>query len=294
MKIQTFSIVAGSEACNASCPFCISKMTVPNGIPKGRAPEVNWRNFHKACRLAQMCGVTTAMITGKGEPSLFPAQVTEYLEHMEDHDFPIIEMQSNGIPFMKNPDMYDDYLDLWHKKGLTTVAVSIVHHDAEANRRIYLPGSAEYIDLPALTAKLHARGLSVRWACVMIKDHMDVPSRVAALVNAARDNKVEQLTLRPVNKPGEQRNHDDPTWNWTAENHVTPQQVDRVREWLDLGGDKIMTLTHGATVYDVGGQNVCLTDCLSIKPGGEDIRQLIYFPDGRVRYDWQYEGAILF
>ncbi len=31
MKIQTFSIVAGSEACNARCPFCISKMTVPNG-----------------------------------------------------------------------------------------------------------------------------------------------------------------------------------------------------------------------------------------------------------------------
>ena len=81
MKIQTFSIVAGSEACNARCPFCISKMTVAHGIDL-KEPEVNWRNLRKACLLAQACGVTTAMITGKGEPTLFPNQITRYLHEM--------------------------------------------------------------------------------------------------------------------------------------------------------------------------------------------------------------------
>lgn len=27
MKIQTLSVVAGTEACNARCPFCVTGMT---------------------------------------------------------------------------------------------------------------------------------------------------------------------------------------------------------------------------------------------------------------------------
>jgi hypothetical protein len=36
-----------------------------------------------------------------------------------------------------------------------------------------------------------------------------------------------------------------------------------------------------------------LTDCLTVAPAGEDIRQLIFFPDGHLRYDWQYQGSAL-
>jgi hypothetical protein len=50
---------------------------------------------------------------------------------------------------------------------------------------------------------------------------------------------------------------------------------------------------HGAIVYDYRGQNVCLTDALTIEPETDKIRQLIFFPDGHLRYDWQYKGAIL-
>ena len=55
----------------------------------------------------------------------------------------------------------------------------------------------------------------------------------------------------------------------------------------------VMTLIHGAQVYDVQGQNVCLTDSLTIDAKSDDLRQLIFFPDGHLRYDWQYAGAIL-
>jgi hypothetical protein len=47
-------------------------------------------------------------------------------------------------------------------------------------------------------------------------------------------------------------------------------------------------------VYDVDGQNVCLSNCLSNDPQTGDLRNLIFFPDGHVRWDWQYQGAILF
>src|SRR3989304_9471286 len=106
MKIQTFSIVAGSEACNARCPFCISKMTPPLGVTL-KEPKVNWRNFKKACRLAQSCGVTTAMITSKGEPIIFPKQISKYLRAMQIYEFPIIEVQTNGIMIAERPRVYE-------------------------------------------------------------------------------------------------------------------------------------------------------------------------------------------
>ena len=124
MRIQTFSIIAGSEACNARCPFCISKMTPPCGVEL-KQPQVNWRNFGVACELAKQSGVTTAMFTGKGEPTLFPEQISEYLERMAVYEFPLIEMQTNGIRLAEEPEQYKEHLGHWHDDGMTTIAISI-------------------------------------------------------------------------------------------------------------------------------------------------------------------------
>lgn len=290
MKIQTFSIVAGSEACNARCPFCISKMTVPHGVTP-KEPEVNWRNFHKACELARSCGVTTAMLTGKGEPTLFPNQITRYLEEMREFAFPLIEVQTNGIPFMDRPDEYGPHLDRWHDLGLTLFAVSVVHHDPEKNRQIYLPHRERYIDLPELVARLKGRGFSLRLACVMAQGFVDSPEELEGLIGFARSHGVEQLTVRPVNKPDASRSDEAATW---AAAHALPDEsLASIVDHLENRGHRLMTLMHGAVVYDVGGQNVCLTDSLTIESTGEDLRQLIFFPDGHLRYDWQYPGAVL-
>src|SRR3989344_338344 len=117
MRVQTFSILVGSEACNARCPFCISKMTPPLGMEL-KEPEVNWLNFEIACKLAKGCGVITAMFTGKGEPTLFPGQITKYLEKMEKYGFPLIELQTNGIVITEKGEKYDPYLKHWHEKGM--------------------------------------------------------------------------------------------------------------------------------------------------------------------------------
>jgi hypothetical protein len=54
-----------------------------------------------------------------------------------------------------------------------------------------------------------------------------------------------------------------------------------------------MTLPWGAEVYDVGGQNICLANCLTLDPSSDEVRQLIVYPDGSHRFDWRYKGAIL-
>jgi molybdenum cofactor biosynthesis enzyme MoaA len=290
MKIQTFSILVGSEACNARCPFCISKMT-PGGGVQLEEPEVNWRNLRVACRLAERCGVTTAMLTGKGEPTLFPHQITRYLRALAEFDFPLVELQSNGILLAEQADAYSAHLREWYELGLTTIAVSIAHYQPEKNRLIFLPHKQAYIDLPALIRTLHDRGFSVRLACTLAGGFIDDSQSLGELIAFAREHRVEQLTVRPVNRPSSSRNEEASAW--TAEHHLRPEQLNGIQAFLERNGALLMTLVHGARVYDVTGQNVCLTDSLTLDARSDDLRQLIFFPDGHLRYDWQYRGAIL-
>ena len=111
------------------------------------------------------------------------------------------------------------------------------------------------------------------------------------LIGFAREHKVEQLTIRPVNKPSTSRELE--AFNWTEEHHLRPEELEEICTYLESHGSLLMTLIHGASVYDVYGQNVCLTDSLTIAAQTDDLRQLIFFPDGHLRYDWQYPGAIL-
>jgi hypothetical protein len=60
MKIQTLSVVVGGSACNAKCPYCVSKLTgCKNGITEGQKPmEINKRNFNIACNFAKQSGLS--------------------------------------------------------------------------------------------------------------------------------------------------------------------------------------------------------------------------------------------
>ncbi len=294
MKAQLFSIVAGSEACNARCPFCISKMTPPLGIEL-KEPEANWRNFTIAAMLARQSGATTAMITGKGEPTLFPNQITKYLETLQALEaplrFPIVELQTNGIRLQERKDVYDAHLRKWYELGLSIIAVSIVHYDAEKNRQVYTPDKKEYISIPELASYLHGIGFSMRLSCIMADGFIDSAGGLERLIQFAQENSIEQLTVRPVNKPGSSRNA--AVEKWVAERQLKDGRLAEIANYLATHGHALMSLPHGATVYDVNGQNVCLTNSLTIDKAGEDVRQLIFFPDGHLRYDWQHKGAIL-
>jgi molybdenum cofactor biosynthesis enzyme MoaA len=305
MQISTMSVVVGSAACNARCPFCVSKMTPANGVTI-KADQIDYGNWHAACRLAQVAGVTTVLITGKGEPTLFPAQVTEVLTKLKPYDFPIIEMQTNGIPLTKDtiarsdnrmPEVLlptEEVLRRWYDLGLRTIAISNVGYNPAKNHEIYLPYKDEYIDLAALIARLHKIGFGVRLATVLIKGGVDSPEAVDKLLEYAREHKVEQLKLCPVTKPGEAHNEEgNVALGWIKENYVTPEQLLKITQWVQSNGHFVRDLGHNAKVYDVRGQNICLSNCLTVDPDPNAMRQIIYFPDGRVRDSWEFSGAVI-
>jgi hypothetical protein len=125
----------------------------------------------------------------------------------------------------------------------------------------------------------------------MANGFIDRRENLQELVKFAKQHQVEQLTIRPINRPTSSRNQE--VYDWTAQHYLQPGQLADIRDFLEHQGHLLMTLAHGAQVYDLDGQNVCLTDSLTIQATSDSLRQLIFFPDGHLRYDWQYSGAIL-
>ena len=107
MKFKMFSVVVGTESCIASCPFCVSGVKPNEENLKER--KISWRNLKIAGNLANRSGIDTVMLTSRGEPTLFPEQITEYLKHLKEFQFPFVELQSNCIPISLNKEKYEKY-----------------------------------------------------------------------------------------------------------------------------------------------------------------------------------------
>jgi molybdenum cofactor biosynthesis enzyme MoaA len=284
MKIQTFSIVAGTALCNAHCPYCISKMTPKQGINLAE-PRINWRNFRKACRLAQISRVTTVLLTGKGEPTLYPNQLTQFLGHLNEYDFPLIELQTNGILLARKD--YEKHLKKWYDLGLTMIAISIVHQAKEKNQQIF---NQNYPDLEKLANKLHKLGFSIRLSCTMLKGYAGDVNEIEKLIEYAKRIGIEQISLRKLAVPLKSENKN--IVNWAKKHIVDEKETEKIKKFLGKNGNKLLT-SGNAVLYDINGQNVCLTDALTINPETDNIRQIIFFPDGHLKFDWQFKGATL-
>ncbi|MBU2637618.1 MAG: hypothetical protein KJ955_01465 [Nanoarchaeota archaeon] len=289
MRVHALNLVAGTSACNARCPFCISKMTPKNGICL-KARKINLRNLKKACTLAKMSGAATIKITGKGEPTLYPWQITEYLKAIKEFNFPLIELQTNGILLAQQWKKYLPYLNQWYNLGLNTIIISIVHYDAEKNRQLFLPHEKQYTDLPELIAQLHNLGFSIRLSCILVNGFICGKKEAGRLIRFAKNSNVEQLTLIPVTVPKETGN--SPIVLWAKKHALKTAQGKEIRNYLEKQGHRLMELPHGGVIYDLNGQNICIADCLTT-PKDMRIRHLIFFPDGHIRYDWQYKGAVI-
>jgi len=282
MKVQTMSVVVGTAECNAKCPFCVSKIT-----PRAkRVLDINVHNLRKAKLCALRSGVQTILLTGKGEPTLYPEQITQYIDFFKD-DFPFIELQTNGIWLAT--DEANENLKHWYTLGLNTICLSVVHWRENKNKAIYTP-NGEHYDVPILLEKLHSFGFTVRLSCMLVKEYVDNEIEIKKLITFCKNNKVKQLTVRPIYTPDESTNN---VAEWVREHTLPKIMQECISHWFQLHGTQIMRLAHGSVVYDVDGQNVCWANCLTDSTDPEDIRQLIFFPDGTLAYDWRYRGAVL-
>lgn len=294
MKIQTFSVVVGGNACNAKCPYCVSKLTGSgNGIVNGqKAMQINKRNFDIACNFAKQSGVSTVLMTGKGEPLLYQEHIYRYLEMLQKWDFPFIELQTNGILLQK---MDEKVLIDWYNMGLTTVSLSCAHYNDVPNKEIF----GENANLASNVGLLHRIGFSVRISCVGVRGMIDNVGELISFAQWCKFREVEQFTWRPAtNISLDDCGEDDEKMevhDWIRINEVYEKDCREIEEYFNdpKNATVLLELAHGAKVYDHNGQNVSLNSCLTSSTNPDDIRQLIFSSDGHLRYDWVKEGAII-
>tara|TARA_Y100000310_G_C20699447_1_gene828349 strand:+ start:4701 stop:5609 length:909 start_codon:yes stop_codon:yes gene_type:complete len=301
MQIQTFSVLAGTAVCEAKCPFCVSKMTPECGVTT-KKQSINWDNFDDACRFAANGGVSTMLITGKGEPTLSPDDISEYIKRGKKY-FPFIELQTHGMNLKKFSGRSTfSYVPAWKKFGLNTISLSCVHYLQDRNREIY---SSKYRDLEETISLIHTHKMSVRLSCVGIEGYIDNIDDLLGFVEYCKVNKVEQFTWRAVsndvnlselgewrNDTKEERRIRDVHSNTEALS-IPKSVVEEIERYFDLNATLVLKLMHNAKVYSYKGQNVSINSCLTHSPDPTQIRQLIYFPDGHIRYSWTEEGAII-
>jgi len=252
MKIQTLSIVAGTRACDARCPFCVSKMTGVDAL-LGNATDINERNFHKTALLAKQAGTTTVLITGKGEPTLYPQVITRYLELLEPYKFPFIELQTNGIRLGKNSrgargGIHPGTLKTWYGLGLNTIALSTCGVHRSDNRPIY---GEEYPEMGQLVDFVHSVGFSVRLCLMMHYGGIYSPGGLDQVIEFCKVHSVDQLTARSIRKPNS--SVDSEAAEFVEESGLIPSAEKEIYEHIKATGTLIMKLEHGAEVYDVDG-----------------------------------------
>jgi len=292
MKTHTFSIVVGGRDCNASCPWCISKMTESNF--KLPITNVNWRRFETACRIAQQArdGLITVLLTGKGEPTLHPELIEQYLLKLQQYGpFPLIDLQTNGV--LLDPHVDNNLTNLlprWRNHHLTLVCISIAHSDAMANNTLMQIRSKQYDYLRAVHA-IHDAGLAVRLNVTMTRSGMHSADDMEFFINLAKENGIEQLIMREVTMPTHAINA---TVAAVTEKEIPHGASKKLFHYLELhDANRLPDLAHGASVFDYRNQNISVNHCLTDTLDPNDIRQLIFFPGGEIAYDWKYAGARL-
>lgn len=289
MHIQTFSIVVGGVACNAKCPFCVASLTPAVEFNDSAVLNIHVRNFRKAANLAKTAGATTVMLTGKGEPTLYRKQISQYLSMLQEWNFPRIELQTNAI--LLESRIPDEELALWYDMGLDTIAISTAGFDSEINRQIYMPYADNYIDLAKVIARLHRIGFTVRVNCLLFKQGVSSVAGVSGFIQKAKQLNVDQTTIVPINKPGSSLN--SKMMAWVGDNQLDPDTIADISNYLQVHGTLLHTLTGGSQVFDVNGQNVCWATCLTKDAYQQELRNIIYYGTGRVTTSWEFEGGVL-
>jgi len=252
-------------------------------------------NFESAALFAKQANVSTVLLTGKGEPTLYPDEITKILQALRPYNFPFTELQTNGLIIGKSFAADDqksfkfiDELKYWKKLRCNTIAISVCSVKDEENAKIYDP---DYPSLVNTVKNLHSLGFTVRLGLMLIDGMVDNEKSLIEVIDWCKANKVEQLTIRPIRKSEE--TSDETVSHFVETRGLSSDKEEAIRKFVHDNGTQIMTLSHGAIIYDLFDQNICLTDCLTVPQDHDHIRTLIYYRSGLLTYDWQYKGAIL-
>ncbi len=237
-------------------------------------------------------GGFTALITGKGEPTLVPHQKLVNLIKTLYQYTPVVELQTNGA-LLTNKKVKD-----YAQAGLSTIAISCASRDNKFNYQVMSGGIGKSWSLEEKCRLVIKNNLILRLAVVTTKggigDLASFLDFIKWMKTLAPRNYPLQLTVRKMGLPFQYQLKTVRGKKVTK--FVKENQVDTTLIWkyLKNHGHKIITFSWGYEVFDYQGVAVCVSECLTIKPEEDTIRSAILYPDGHLRYSWEFPAAVIF
>lgn len=277
MKINNFQIMVGNEACNAGCKFCISRSTykITDNYPA---------RLEKAKLLGKRLNITTAIITGKGEPTLISSEKLRNIISDLSNSFPVIELKTNALVLTVK-----DLLEYYYN-GLTTVAISRVHYDDKKNNEaMQIKKNQDLTRFKNVTVPI-----CKRLVITMCKGYIDSSKEVAKVIEYVKKIGFHQLTLYPVGKP--QFCHNSKIEKWIEKHSLDINQLQGAEHYLETRGNLITAFDWGGKMFDIDGITILIGSCLDDDKNRQsgNFHSLILGTDGHVRLSWEYKGSMIF
>ena len=116
------------------------------------------------------------------------------------------------------------------------------------------------------------------------------PQKINKLIEYCKLNSIKHLTIRPTSYP---KNSNGKASKWIKKHTLNYDLNKDIKEYIQTNETEVLKLAHGAVVYDINGQNLCLANCLTHNTSTESMRQIIYYSNGTISYDWTTKGSIL-
>lgn len=264
MKANNLTISIPSKGCDKKCPYCISRITgsYPSNL------DLMKKKINKVRTVAHRAGVTSVLMTGKGEPTLNLPDLLDFCYEFEE--FPI-ELQTNGIFLNKN--------------GVGTLEGAI---DVIA---VSIDDISDFERYGLLFHDINKFNITLRIS-LNITDAITMSFN--DIITLCQKNFVNQLSIKDITIPkdlsGKEKTKGAKQIKW-IENNVTYDHFAR------------LSTESGVLNYQMADsqRNICgisvmfIRECVQEMPiDNENIRSLIFLEDGHLYKSWNSKASRLF
>jgi hypothetical protein len=275
MKAQNLTVSLPYKGCDKDpqCPYCISKITgyVDTNLVNMR------KNIPKVINMLNAVGVTSVLLTSKGEPFMKPETVYQFT--LWFNEFPV-EIQTNGLWLNDNTRLTDGAaIRRLAAQGASVIAFSI-------DDLSYLYDYRKMFEL------IHETGMITR-VCLNVTDLIPKSMSFKILLDGIKLYSIQQLLVRRISYPSNAKPCPQVEW---IDQYTSKERYEELYREMHLSHPKLVrVLPHGAEVFDIDGVSVSFSDwCIQESNQTEDIRSLIMLEDGHVYTSWSDKGSILF
>lgn len=281
MKAQNLSVSLPYMGCNKDplCEYCISHIT---GFVETNY-ELMRRNIPKIKKIAESTGITTVLLTSKGEPFLDGDWLETFIKKMDlvyffiqcFNDFPL-EIQTNGIWLNENKD----HISKLQANGLDVIAFSI-------------DDLATLVEYENLFELIKDEGMLTR-VCINLTSMISEAINFEIFMSGIKKYAINQLLIRHISYPSNAVMSERTKW---IDRNANINRYERLYdEMITMEQTQLVRiLPHGAEIYDVDGIAVSFSDwCIQEINQTEDIRSLVFLEDGHLYTSWNNKGSIIF